>query len=153
MMRDGLAAMRATGAEARRSYYLLLLAEQGAKVGYIADGLALIDEALTFAEATGGHWKTAELHRLRGELVLASGASDRDELAAEISFRQARDIARGQEARLLELRASLSLGRLLQRQRKHDEARQTLREIAGWFTEGFDTPDLRCAEALLAELS
>ena len=153
VMRDGLAAMRATGAEARRPYYLALQAEQCGKAGRVKEGLALLEEGLTFADATGAHFKTAELHRLRGELLLASGGDEPNERAVEASFRQARDIARRQEARMLELRATVSLARLLQRQRRHGEARQMLGEIAAWFTEGFDTADLRCAKVLIADLS
>jgi predicted ATPase len=152
VMRDGLTAMRATGAEARRPYYLAMQAEQCAKVGHVVEGLALLEEGLTFAAATGAHFKTAELHRLRGELLLARDGDESDERAAEVSFRQARDIARRQEARMLELRATVSLARLLEGQRKHEEARQMLSEIADWLPEGLDSADLRCAEDLIGEL-
>ena len=149
-LRDGLAAMRATGAHVRRSYYLSLLAELSARTGEVEPGLALLDEALRFAQETGEHWKDAELHRLRGELLLARPA---DEHEAEDAFRRAAEIARRQDARLLELRAAVSLGRLLQRRQRRAEAREMLAEARAWFTEGFGTADLRQADALLGELS
>jgi DNA-binding SARP family transcriptional activator/predicted ATPase len=152
-MREGLAAMRVTGAEARRPYYLSLLAEQCLKTGEGADGRALLEEALTFAEATGAHFKTAELHRLLGELQLTRATNGRDERGAEDSFRRALDVARRQEARLLELQATVSLSRLLRQQQRLVEARQMLRDILGWFTEGFATVDLKGAESLLADLA
>jgi hypothetical protein len=117
------------------------------------DGLALLEEALTFAEESGAHFETSELHRLRGELELARGTDERDERVAENSLRQALDVARRQEARLLELRGTVSLARLLRVKRRHEEARQMLRDSLAWFTEGFATADLKDAEGLLAELS
>jgi predicted ATPase len=94
------------------------------------------------------HWE-AEIHRLKGELLLDSECSSE----AETCFLHAIDIARRQSAKSLELRAVMSLGRLFQRQGKRNEARQILVEIYGWFTEGFDTADLKEAKALLEELS
>jgi predicted ATPase len=92
----------------------------------------------------------AELHRVKGEIVLMRNPSDETE--AERCFRRAIDIARRQAARLLELRATTSLARLLQRQGQRDEARAMLSDIYNWFTEGFAFADLKDAKALLDEL-
>ena len=94
------------------------------------------------------HWEV-DIYRLKGELLLLQG----DEAGAEASFHKAIEVARRQQAESLELRAAMSLARLWQQQGRMDEARQMLAEIYGWFTEGFDTPDLREAKALLEELS
>src|SRR5262245_41893842 len=94
-------------------------------------------------------WWEAEIHRLRGELLLMDG---QPEAAVETCFHQAVEIARRQQAKSLELRAVMSLARLWQRQSKLAEARQVLAEIYDWFTEGFDTPDLKEARTLLDEL-
>jgi len=93
------------------------------------------------------HWE-AELYRLRAELLLMQG----DDAEAEASFHKAVEVARRQQAKSWELRATVSLCRLWQKQGKVDEARQMLAEIYNWFTEGFDTPDLQEAKALLEEL-
>jgi predicted ATPase len=93
----------------------------------------------------------AELSRLKGEFLLVRSAEDHREV--ESSFQQAFQIARRQQAKSLELRAAMSLARLWQRQGQRAEARQLLAEIYGWFTEGFDTADLKEAKALLQELS
>jgi predicted ATPase len=100
-------------------------------------------------EETGERYYEAEIHRLKGELLLMQG----DEAEAETSFHKAIEVARRQSAKSWELRATVSLCRLWQKQGKVDEARQMLAEIYGWFTEGFDTPDLQEARALLEELS
>jgi len=92
----------------------------------------------------------AELLRLKGELLRLKGADERE---VEECFRSAIKIAQGQKAKSLELRAVMSLSRLLQKQGKKDEAKALLEEVYGWFTEGFDRPDLQEAKALLAELS
>jgi predicted ATPase len=94
------------------------------------------------------HWE-AELYRLKGELLLTQG----DKTEAEASFHKAIEVARHQQARSWELRATVSLCRLWRKQGRVDEARQMLAEIYGWFTEGFDTPDLQEAKELLEELS
>ena len=96
-------------------------------------------------------WWEAKLHRLKGEVLLKQ--ADADEQEAEASFRWALGIARFQEAKSLELRAAMSLSRLWQQQGKHAEAYDLLTPIYGWFTEGFDTPDLQDAKALLEELA
>ena len=108
-------------------------------------------DALTLVATTEVRWWEAELHRLQGVLQLQRPSPDVSQ--AEACFQQALDVARAQQAKALELRATLSLGRLWQQQGKRDEACQLVAEVYGWFTEGFDTPDLREAKALLEELS
>jgi adenylate cyclase len=123
--------------------------------GHFEDGLATLDDALTLAERTGERLWQAELYRVRGELLLAqsTAASTAADPQAESCFQQAIEVARRQQARSWELRATNSLCRLWQRQGKTTEARQRLSEIYGWFTEGFETGDLTEAKALLEELS
>ena len=148
-MHDGLAAMRATGAALRQPYYLGLLAEVCGQTDRAAAGLTLLAEAQAEADKTREHWTLAELHRLKGELLLHSGVGGSE---AEQCFHQAIDIARRQQARSLELHAAMSLAQLWQRQGKRAEARELLTQIYGWFTEGFDTADLQEAAALLEAL-
>jgi hypothetical protein len=108
-------------------------------------------ETLARVQTTGERFYEAELHRIKGELLL--GQTTTDEREAEAYFQNAIKVARGQSAKSLELRAAMSLSRLWQRKGKTAEARQLLAEIYGWFTEGFDTADLKEAKALLEELS
>lgn len=150
-LREGLAAYRATGAELERSHWVGLLAEASANIGQPEEGLRVVTEALTEVEQTGIRYYEAELHRLRGELLLTPVVADERE--AEACFRRAIDIASQQQAKSLELRATMSLSRLWQRHRKQGPARQLLAEIYGWFTEGYDTADLVDAKTLLDELS
>jgi class 3 adenylate cyclase/predicted ATPase len=168
-VRQGLAAYRATGAELAWTKWLALLAEAYGKAGQAEEGLSVLAEALAAVDKSGERFYEAELYRLKGTLTLQSKAGLRQvsdkcqdmsevsnthtEAEAEAWFRKAIDIARRQSAKSLELRAVMSLGRLWQGQGKKDEARQLLAEIYGWFTEGFDTKDLREAKALLEELS
>jgi predicted ATPase len=158
-LRQGLAAVLATGQTLARSLCLVLLAEAAGHVGQIAEGLRLLAEALAAFEASGRGDLLAEAYRLQGEFLLpqAVGAgftpASRDAAQAEACFQQALGIARRQQAKSWELRAAMSLSRLWQRQGKREEARQLLAEVYSWFTEGFDTADLQEAEALLAELS
>jgi predicted ATPase len=148
-LRSGIEALDATGTELRRSYYLSLLAEAYGAQGEVHAGLRLIEEALLISERSGECWKDAELHRLRGCLLLAQGASAQE---AEATFRHAIAVAQQQEARMLELRVSVSFGRLLQQLGRHTQAREMIAPILEWFTEGFDARDLVEARALLAEL-
>jgi predicted ATPase len=165
-MRQGLAAFRATGAEIQRTYFLALLAEAYGKGGQATEGLPLVAEALATADRTGERFYEAELYRLKGELSLQSKpgedksktSQDESEVRspeseAEACFWQAIEIARRQQAKSLELRATMSLAWLWQQQGKQKEAHQMLAEIYNWFTEGFDTKDLQEAKALLEELS
>jgi predicted ATPase len=150
-MRHGLTALRATGASLRLPYYLALLAEACGRTGQASEGLTLLAEALAQAHKTGESWTAAELHRLKGELLLSLSADNLAE--AEGCFYQALAIARRQQAKALELRAATNLSRLWQQQGKRPEAHQLLAEIYGWFTEGFDTADLQDAKALLEEMA
>jgi predicted ATPase len=146
-MHQGLAALRAIPAEVFRPYGLALLAEASAKMGQREEGLTLLAEALALTNDKEERRWEAELHRLKGEILLAGAAEQHRE--AEACFRQALDVARRQEAKSWELRAAMSLSRLWQQQGKRDEARQLLAPVYSWFTEGFDTLDLQEAQALL----
>jgi len=149
-MRQGLAAWRQSGAEINRPFFLALLAMGYQRVGQMDQALRLLHEALALVDATGERWCEAELHRLKGALLLAQSPAPGEE--AEACFRQALDIARQQQAKSLELRAATSLSRFWQHQGKRVEARALLAPVYGWFTEGFDTADLQEAKALLEEL-
>jgi len=150
LLRQGLAAYRATGAVRGRSAYLGLLAEAYGEVGQSAAGLGTLAEALAGVHDTGDGYCEAELHRLKGTLWLRQ--PDLDERQAEACFHQALAIARRQEAKSLELRAAMSLSRLWQSQGKRTAAHALLAPIYGWFTEGFDTADLQDAKAMVEEL-
>ena len=113
------------------------------------EGLKCLAEAANIVEATQERWAEAEMHRLRGTLLL----SMHERAAAEDSFRLALTVAQQQSAKFWELRAATSLARLWRDQRKRNEARGLLAPIYGWFTEGFDTPVLQDAKALLDELA
>jgi predicted ATPase len=149
-IQQGMAAWRATGAEALRPYYLALLAEASGKRGQVEEGLHLLAEALAVAKDTGECRWDAELYRLQGEFLLKQDVPDAPE--AESCLRQAVDVARQQQAKSLELRAAMSLSRLWQQQGQRQEAYDLLASIYSWFTEGFDTADLQEAKALLEEL-
>jgi DNA-binding SARP family transcriptional activator len=149
-LRAAIDALLASGARLRVPYYLWLLAGAQGQAGQTAEGLATLDEALAESRANNERWWDAELHRTRGEMLLASGHDAGD---AESALWRAREIARAQQARSLELRAALSLARLWRAQHRVADARTLVGEVYGWFTEGFDTPDLRAAHALLAELA
>ncbi len=173
--REGIALIRQTladhgrvGSEIARLHFLGLLAEALLKDEQTEEGLAVLSEALSAGHRIGGHYFEAELYRLKGELLLKaenrrlriedrrSRIEDRDpqSLASqEECFHQAIDIARRQSARSLELRAVMSLARLWEQMGKQTEARAMLAEIYAWFTEGFDTADLKEARALLEELT
>jgi class 3 adenylate cyclase/predicted ATPase len=148
---QGLVVHRAAGAELHRPYFLSLLAEAHGEVGQIEEGLAVLNEALDTVNKTEERYWKAELHRHRGELLLMQQMQKVGE--AEECFRQALDTARRQQSKSLELRAAMSLSRLWQQQGKQEEAHHLLADIYGWFTEGFDTPDLQEAKALLQELA
>jgi len=149
-IRRGLAMSRATGAECFRSYFLSLLAETYKETGQLEEGLAALNDGIAFVERTGERFYEAEIHRLKGELLWIQGE---DEAEVEGYYQHAIQVARRQSAKSWELRAAMSLSRLWREQGRVDEARQMLAEIYGRFTEGFDTPDLQEAKALLEELS
>jgi predicted ATPase len=149
-MCQGLSAFRGTGAEKGRTYFLALLAEGYRGTGEVQEGLRVLAEALEAAHNSGERYCEAELHRLTGELLLLQSTDQHTE--AEPRFHQALAIARRQQAKSLELRAAMSLGRLWQQQGKRIESHELLAEVYGWFTEGFDTADLQEARALLTAL-
>jgi len=146
----GLKAYRATGAEVRRQHFLALLAEAHGTLGEPEAGLMVLGEALTFTDTTGTRWYEPELYRLKGALLLQQSADNQTE--AEHCFHQALEITRNQQAKSFELRTATSLARLWQQQGKRQEAHALLASVYGWFTEGFDTADLKDAKALLAVL-
>jgi predicted ATPase/class 3 adenylate cyclase len=150
-IQQGLAASQAIGASRDRPYHLALLAEVFGQGGQTTAGLEALAEALATLAKSGVRWWEAELHRLRGELLLQQAMAQPEE--AEACFQQALDVARQQQAKSLELRAAMSLARLWQQQGKRAGARELLAPIYGWFTEGFDTADLQEAKALLEEWS
>ena len=150
---QGLVAHRAAGAELQRPYFLSLLAEAYGEVGQPEEGLMVLVEALALVDSTGERNWEPEFHRRKGELLLMQQGKRQQVGEAEECFRQALDIARRQQAKSLELRAAMSLSRLWQQQGKQEEAHQLLAEIYAWFTEGFDTADLKEAKFLLEELA
>ena len=150
-IREGLAMASATGAETWHTYNLAQLAEACGKAGRIDEGLDVIAEALDVVQEKGERWWEAEILRLRGELLLKRNPAGLAK--AQTSFERAIEIARKQGAKSLELRATTSLARLLASQSRHAEARAMLADIYNWFTEGFDTTDLKDAKALLDLLS
>jgi predicted ATPase len=150
-IQEGLAASRATRAELNRPFFLTLLAEACMETGRLDDGLSALTEALAAADEHENRHHEAEIHRLKGELLLRQDDSNAAE--AQSCFQRAIEIARNQNAKSFELRAPMSLARLLAKQGRRDEARTMLAEIYNWFTEGFDTADLKDAKALLDELS
>ena len=158
-MRQGLDAVRVTGAESDRLWMLSLLAAACRHAGQVDEGLGVVAEALTLVHHMGPHVNASGLYRLKGDLLLLGSdrpfpaGGQRRASEAESCFRQALDVARRQEAKSLELRAAMSLARLRQQQGKRDAARALLAPIYGWFTEGFDTADLQETKALLEELS
>jgi predicted ATPase len=175
-LREGIEQYRASGAQLVLPYYLSNLAEAYRQLQKPAEGLQVVAEALQLVETNLDVFWEAELHRLKGELTLqqerqkAKGKSQKAKVKinpqsltpnpqrgvqqeAEGYFLKAIEIARRQEAKLLELRAVMSLARLWQHQGKNAEAKSMLAEIYGWFTEGFDTPDLQAAQALLETLA
>jgi class 3 adenylate cyclase/predicted ATPase len=149
-VRQGIAAWRATGARLHVPYFCTLLAEVADHLGHTEDGLQALDEAHTLVEQHEERYWEAEIHRLRGILLLRQTGTQQEE--AETWLRRALDVARCQEAKALELRAAMSLSRLWQQQGKQAEARALLAPLYAWFTEGFDTADLQEAMALLNEL-
>jgi predicted ATPase len=132
------------------SYYLILLADAYARVGDHREGLAVLAEASDIMEDTDERLWEAELHRLKGELLLRVEGAERG--GAERWLRRAVTVARQQEARLLELRAATSLARLWAEQGNGQKARDLLTPIYNGFTEGFETADLKEAKALLEAL-
>jgi class 3 adenylate cyclase/predicted ATPase len=148
---EGLATSRAIGAEVSRSYWLSVLAEACTETGRIGYGLDALAHALAEADRHEEHYHEAEIHRLKGVLLLRQ--HDPNDAEARKCFQRAIEIARKQSAKSFELRATTSLARLLAKLGSPDEAHGMLAEIYNWFTEGFDTADLKEAKALLEELA
>ena len=132
-------------------FLLALLADADERVGRPAMGLGVLDEVLALAEEMDERWWEAEPHRLKGQLLLSLTADNAAE--TEACYERAINVARSQGAKSLELRAAISLSRLWHAQGRIETARELLTPIYAWFTEGFDTPDLTEAKALLDELS
>jgi adenylate cyclase len=149
-MQRALADFRAGGSINMTSCFLSLIAQSQGGFGYYDEALVAIDEALAVIEETGQRAFEAEVHRINGELLLTRNSSST--ARAEEGFRTTIEIARRQKAKSWELRATTSLARLLAKQGKRDEARTMLADLYNWFTEGFDTADLKDAKALLEEL-
>jgi predicted ATPase len=150
LLRDGTSRLRGTGSKFQIAYRLGRAVEALRKAGETEEAVALLSECSEANTMLGERWYEAELHRLKGELLLIHNDSSADEVAH--CFRAAIEVARAQSARSWELRATTSLARLLDSQGRRDEARTMLAEIYGWFTEGFDTADLKDAKSLLAQL-
>jgi class 3 adenylate cyclase/predicted ATPase len=148
---SGMAAYRLTGATIHVPLYLPYLARAHAELGQFDDAWSCIDEAMTAAEAAKQKVYEAEVHRTAGEIALKD--SNPDEAKAQAYFERALQIARQQQAKSWELRAAMSMARLWRDQGKRDEARDLLAPVYGWFTEGFDTLDLKEAKALLEGLA
>jgi predicted ATPase len=149
MVTSGIAGWRSTGATVWLPWYSSLLATAYADFGRFDEAWRLIDESIKALETTGERWCEAEINRIAGELALMLPESDA--VKAEGYFERALAIAREQQAKSFELRAAISMARLWDNQGKRDEARDLLAPVYGWFTEGFDTHDLKEAKALLEE--
>jgi predicted ATPase len=148
---EGIASYRATRSESATTLVMVGLATSCLNADRIDEVLATVTEELASAEQTGARLGNAELYRLRGDSLLRNGSSF--EVEARACFEKAIAVAHSQEAKAWQLRATRSLARLLAQQDHRDEARAMLTEIYSWFTEGFDTVDLKEAKALLEELA
>ena len=145
-LRTSIEAFKATGARVRLPYYLGLLAQVCGLADWPEDGLAVIEEALAQSRGSNERCWDPELHRIRGELMVASGQDTRD---AEAAVTRAVTLARRQHSRALELRALITLARLRPAGKQGEQTRQALRDAYAEYTEGFETPDLQAARALL----
>jgi len=150
MITSGMAAWRSTGATVFVPLHLSNLAKAYAELGQFDDAWRCVGEAMTAAETTKERWFEAEIQRIAGEIALKSPVPDAAK--AETYFERALAVARQQQAKSWELRAAMSMARLWRDQGKRHEARDLLAPVCGWFTEGFDTLDLKEAKTLLDEL-
>jgi predicted ATPase len=150
-MRSVIDSARARGVKSHIPFVNAITAEVCTKAGRYKEGLELLDEAQAIAEQNDESWWDAEIYRMRGEILLSS--SDEKQRDAEAYFHKAIEIARVQASKSLELRGATSLGRLWRDQGRREEARKSLGPIYDWFTEGFDTADLKEAKALLDDLA
>lgn len=151
LIREGLASYLAIGTKQQHGYFLSLLADALSRNGQEKEELEALEEAIEVAKQNNEPYYDAELYRLRGDALVKAGLVPTSE--AEWCFRRAIEISRQQQAKSFELRAAVSLARLLRQQGNSEGARTMLAEIYGWFTEGFDTPDITHARVLLDELS
>jgi class 3 adenylate cyclase/predicted ATPase len=147
---SGLAAWRSTGSTAMTPSYLSYLARAHAELGQFSDAARCIGQAMTAIETTSERWHEAEVNRTAGEIALLS--PEPDAAKAEVYFERALEVARGQQAKLWELRAAVNMARLWRDQGKRERARDLLGAVCGWFTEDFDAPGLKEAKALLGTL-
>jgi predicted ATPase len=147
---SGVRAWRSTGATCWTPLHMLFLADAHARIGQFDDARRCIGEAMAASEASKESWCDAEIHRSAGEIALMGPQSDAAK--AQAYFERALSVARAQEAKSWELRAATSLARLWRDQGKRQEAHDLLAPIYGWFTDDFDTVDLKEAEAVLAGL-
>ena len=150
MLTSGITAYRSTGATLWAPFHLSNLATSYASLGQLEDAWRCVGEAMRAVATTKEKWFEAEVHRIAGELLLLS--QQPDETKAEEYFERALSVARDQQAKSWELRAAMSLARLWRDQGKVQQARELLAPVYGWFTEGFDTRDLKEAKALLDAL-
>jgi predicted ATPase len=146
----GITSLRSTGATLYEPQRLQYLAMAYAELGQLDDAWRCIDDAIETVERSKEKWCEAEVHRTAGEIALKSFVPDPEK--AEAYFDRALAVARQQRAKSWELRAAMSMARLWRDQGKHYEARDLLAPVYGWFTEGFDTLDLREAKTLLGNL-
>jgi predicted ATPase len=151
MFTSGMAAHRSTGATIYEPLNLSHLARAEAELGHFDDACRYMDEAMVAIEATEERWFEAEANRIAGQIALLS--SEPNAAKAQGYFERALEIARRQQAKSWELRAAMSMARLWCDQGKRTEARDLLAPVYGWFTEGFDTRDLKEAKTLLDALS
>jgi class 3 adenylate cyclase/predicted ATPase len=148
---SGVTAWRSTGATCWTPLHMCFLAHAHARLGQFDDARRCIGEAMAASASSKESWCDADIHRLAGDIVLLSGEADTAK--AEAHFERALLIARKQQAKSFELRAAMSMARLWRDQGKRADARDLLAPVYAWFTEGFDTPDLKGARALLGELA
>ena len=148
---DGITGYRSTGASVWMTWAKSLLALAHADLGKFDDAWRCIDEAIATINTTNERWFEAEANRIAGEIALKSPEQYAEKAGAY--FERALAVARNQQAKSWELRAAMSMARLRRDQGKRDEARELLAPVYGWFTEGFDTRDLKEAKNLLDELS
>jgi predicted ATPase len=149
--RQSISAQAARGTTHNQAYHLGLLAQAGERAGQSEEALSTLARALEMANRTDERWFEAELHRFRGEWLIAHRRGE--QAAAEVCFDRALAVARQQSAKMWELRAAVSFARLRRNQHRRADAREFLAPVYEWFTEGFDTPDLKEAKALLDKLA
>ena len=150
MITSGITTYRSTGSRVYLPFFLSHLSRAHAELGQFDDARRCISETLTTTDTTRERWFGAEVNRIAGEIALKSPRPD--EAKAEAYFERALAVAREQQAKSWELRAAMGLARLWRDQGKRQQARDLLAPVYGWFTEGFDTLDLKEAKALLEQL-